>query len=174
MALPHFSHTSTFPHWRKDQNRVLNAGVSSNQVSQVSSKSSSTTFVYDATPEQSKGNHNWKDAIVGSVKVECDIDKLHAIIFSTKKTLGKLYQSCSSIQSAQAAKNAIELCILRDMDTWVDNGREVVTQRALVGGVEALELCNRDEEKINKSLADGEWQLTNAQLPFVHNIDFLF
>lgn len=136
-----------------EQNRVLNAGVSNDH---VSGNSSSTIFVYDATTEQSKGNHDKREAVVGSVKVESDIDKLRGIILSTKHTLGKLHQSSASIQSAQAAKNAIQLCILRDVDSWADHGSEVITQRALVTGVAALEECNGEAEEINKSTTDGK------------------
>jgi hypothetical protein len=112
-------------------------------------------FAYEAISEQSKGLYDRKDAVVGTIKVESDIDKLRDIIQSTNHTLGKLYQSSASIRSAQDEKHVIQLKILRDVDSWGDNGGDIITQRALVNGVADLEAFNNDVEEINKSMTDG-------------------
>ena len=130
--------------------RVLNAGCGSDVSGMVGA-----AFAYEAISEQSKGLYDRKDAVVGTIKVESDIDKLRDIIQSTNHTLGKLYQSSASIRSAQDEKHVIQLKILRDVDSWGDNGGDIITQRALVNGVADLEAFNNDVEEINKSMTDG-------------------
>lgn len=134
--------------------RVLNAGSETDVSGMVGS-----AFAYEAISEQSKGMYDRKDAVVGTIKVESDIDKLRDIIQATNHTLGKLYQSSASIRSAQDARNVIQLNILRDIDSWGDNGGDIITQRALVNGVAALELFNSNVEEINKTMSDGRWKL---------------
>jgi hypothetical protein len=132
-------------------NRVLNAGSWSTTLDMVGS-----AFTYEAIPEQSNGIHDRKDAVVGTIKVESDIDKLRDIIQSINNTMGKLYQSSAAIRKAQDKRNAIQLSILRDVDSWGDNGGDIITQRALVNGVAALESFNCDVEEINYTMTDGK------------------
>ena len=94
---------------------------------------------------------------MGSIKVENDIDKLREIIQSTSQTLEKLYLSSASVRSAQDARNIVQLNIIRDVDSWGDNGGDIITQRALVNGVASLEIINNNMEDIHKTIADGKF-----------------
>ena len=132
--------------------RVLNAGSGSVVLDKVGS-----AFTYEARSEQLKCIHDRKDAVVGSIKVENDIDKLREIIQSTSQTLEKLYLSSASVRSAQDARNLVQLNIIRDVDSWGDNGGDIITQRALVNGVASLEIINNDMEDIHKTIVDGRF-----------------
>lgn len=132
--------------------RVLNAGSGS-----VVSDKVGSAFTYEARSEQLKCTYDRKDAVVGSIKVENDIDKLREIIQSTSQTLEKLYLSSASVRSAQDARNIVQLNIIRDVDSWGDNGGDIITQRALVNGVASLEIINNNMEDIHKTIADGKF-----------------
>jgi len=139
-----------------EEHCVLNAGSAvSVKVGPSKSHPNRSKFVYEITPEQPGGAHDRKDVVLGSIRVENEIDKLRDIILSINHTLGKLYQSSSSIRSAQDARNAIQLSLLRDVDCWGDSGDELISQRALVDGVAALESFNSAIEYSNKIMTDG-------------------
>lgn len=141
-----------------EEHRVLNAGsdVSSKGGSSKSHRASKSRFVYGTTSEgQSNEIFDKKDAVLGSIRVDNDIDKLRDIIRSIRHTLGKLHHSSALIQSAQDERNVIQLDILRNMDSWGDTGEEIISQRALVNGVAALESYNNAVEDSNKSMTDG-------------------
>lgn len=150
--------------------RVLNAGSGS-----VVSDKVGSAFTYEARSEQLKCIHDRKDAVVGSIKVENDIDKLREIIQSTSQTLEKLYLSSASVRSAQDARNIVQLNIIRDVDSWGDNGGDIITQRALVNGVASLEMINNDMEDIHKTIADGRFnQILLASTFLKCVVHFLF
>jgi len=139
-----------------EEHRVLNAG------SAVSAKVGSSTapitrsrFVYETSTQQSDGFHDRRDSVLGSIRVDSDIDKLRDIIRSMQTQIRKLHQSSVSIQSAQAARNVTQLSLLRDVDSWGDVGDEVISQRALVEGVAALEEFSSEIEESNEAMANG-------------------
>jgi hypothetical protein len=132
-------------------NRVLNAGSGTTNSGMVGS-----AFTYEAIPEQSKKICDRKDAVVGTIKVESDIDRLREIIQSIHNTMGKLYHSSAAIRIAQDTRNSIQLNILRDVDSWGDSGGDIVTQRALVNGVAVLESFIFDVKEINYTMTNGE------------------
>lgn len=144
-----------------EEHRVLNAGSTDTGSARLSPTRS--RFVYETTTEQLGGIHERRDAVLGSIRVESDIDKLRGIVRSIDHTLGKLHKSSVSILSAQDARNTIQLGLLRDIDSWGDNGAEVISQRALVSGVAALEKYSADIEESNRAMSDDLlWQSSLA------------
>eukprot|EP00571_Detonula_confervacea_P004298 CAMPEP_0172318890 /NCGR_PEP_ID=MMETSP1058-20130122/36119_1 /TAXON_ID=83371 /ORGANISM="Detonula confervacea, Strain CCMP 353" /LENGTH=1268 /DNA_ID=CAMNT_0013033813 /DNA_START=87 /DNA_END=3893 /DNA_ORIENTATION=- len=144
-----------------EEHRVLNAG-SNIPIKVGASKSQSTRsrFVYEITSEQSDEIHD--NAVLGSISVDSDIDKLRDIIRSINHTLGNLYQSSAIIRSAQDGRNTILNGLLRDIDSWGDSGG-IIIQRALVNGVATLESLNSTIEESSKTLTDDlMWQSSLA------------
>lgn len=139
-----------------EEHRVLNAGsVATGRFGDVKSQQTTYRFVYETASEQTDEIHDRKDAVLGSIRVDSGIEKLRGIIRSINHTLGKLYQSSAAIQSAQGERNIILASLLRDVDSWGDSGGEVISQRALVTGVAALEAFNSAIEESNRAMTDG-------------------
>jgi hypothetical protein len=145
-----------------DVHRVLNAGSGSTNLGITGS-----AFTYEAISEQPKEVCDRNDAVVGTIKVESDIDKLREIIQSINNTMGKLYHSSAAIRIAQDTRNDIQLNILRDVDSWGDNGGDIITQRALVNGVAALESFICDVKEINYTMTNGEKRLISKHAFFL-------
>jgi len=147
-----------------EEHRVLNAGSGlRSNVGYSKSQPSRSRFAYETSSEQADKIYDRKDSVLGSIRVENDIDKLRDIVRSINHTLRKLHQSSISIRSAQDKKNMIQLSLLRDVDSWVDGGGEVISQRALVEGVAALETFSADIEESNSSMTDDLlWQSSLA------------
>ncbi|KAL7536321.1 hypothetical protein ACHAXR_007082 [Thalassiosira sp. AJA248-18] len=147
-----------------EEHRVLNAGSAvRGKIGSSKSQPTKSRFIYETAAEQFDGMHNRKEAVLGSIRVDSDIDKLRDIIRSINRTLGQLYQSSLSIQLAHGARNAIQLDLLRAVDSWGDSGGEVISQRALVGGVAELEAFSSATEDNNKAMADDFlWQSSLA------------
>lgn len=129
-----------------EEHRVLNAG------SDISSKGDASKqirsrFVYDVSSEQSRG-----------LNADSDVDQLRDIIRSIHQKLINLSLSCAVLRSAQDERNAIQLSLLRDIDSWGDSG-EIIIQRDLVIGVASLEPLMSAIEGSNKTMADDlMWQ----------------
>ena len=142
-----------------EEHRVLNAGsFAGGKVAASKLQPSRSRFVYE-TEEQPGGMIDQKDATLGSIRVENDIDKLRDIIRSINHTLGKLHHASALVQSAQGPRHSIQLSILRDIDSWGDSGGEMISQRALVNGVASLEKCCGDVEESNKRTTNGKYLL---------------
>jgi len=138
-----------------EEHRVLNAGsgVAGKANSVLQPSKTRSRFVYGTTSsEQSSAD----TAVLGSIRVDNDVDKLRDIIRSISHTLDKLHHSSVSIQSAQDRKNAFQLEILRSVDSWGDVGDEIISQRALVTGVAQLESFNSVVEETNKAMTNGK------------------
>jgi len=147
-----------------EEHRVLNAGSGlRSKLGSSKSQLSRSRFAYETSSEQADEIYDRKDSVLGSIRVENDIEKLRDIVRSINHTLRKLHQSSISIRSAQDKKNMIQLSLLRDVDSWVDGGGEVISQRALVEGVAALERFSADIEESNISTTDDLlWQSSLA------------
>ena len=143
-----------------EEHRVLNAGsgVAGNSNSVLQPSKTRSRFVYGTTSsEQSSVETVDKNtAVLGSIRVDNDVDKLRDIIRSISHTLGKLQHSSASIQSAQDGKNVLQLEMLRSVDSWGDIGDEIISQRALVTGVAQLESFNSVVEETNKAMTNGK------------------
>ena len=137
-----------------DEHRVLNAG--SVDKGNTSNSPSKSRFIYETASSSDYQSPDRKEAVLGTIRVDNDIDKLRDIIRSISQTLGKLHQSSASIQSAQNERNVIQSDILRNVDSWGDTGDEIISQRALVNGVASLELFNNIIAESNMTLTDGE------------------
>ncbi|KAL9181413.1 hypothetical protein ACHAXT_010218 [Thalassiosira profunda] len=146
-----------------DEHRVLNAGNAAARAGTANSTAARAIFVYDTAVDQPEGAPDRKDAVLGTIRVENDIDKLRDIIRSINRTLGKMCQCSVLVQSAQDDRNAIQLGLLRDIDTWGDSRGEVISQRALVKGVAELQAFNASVEECNKAVTDDLlWQSSLA------------
>ena len=152
-----------------EEHHVLNALTSSSLSDGYSTfyskkiiQPSGTGFVYGITSEEDgsitkrNGVDEMADATLGSIKVDSDINKLREILRSMNHTLGKLHRASMIIQTAQHSRNKIQLDLLRDIDSWGDSRGEVISQRALVSGVAALENVNDLIGGSNKNMSGGK------------------
>ena len=94
--------------------------------------------------------------ILGSVKVDSDIDKLKGIIKSVDNILKRLHKSSTIIEAAQTTRNALRLDLLKDIDSFGDSRGGVISQRSLVDGVAALGRSNTVTKLSNQNVSDGK------------------
>ena len=97
------------------------------------------------------------DAVtLGSVKVDSDIDKLKGIIKSVDRILRRLHHSSMIIEATQSTKNALQIDLLKDIDSFGDSRGGVINQRSLVNGVAALGNSYVSLNKGSRIISDGK------------------
>lgn len=146
-----------------EEHHVLNATNNVHSASEQGCPSPARVrFVYGASNNPSSDSpemlyENAREAVnLGSVKVDSDIDKLKSIIKSVDHILKRLYKSSMIIQSAQTTRNALQLDLLKDIDSFGDSRGGVINQRSLVDGVAALSSSNATIDMSNGNITDGK------------------
>ena len=110
-------------------------------------------------PDMMHDMHTQDSVTLGPVKVDNDIDKLQAIIKTMDSTLKRLYKSSIVIESVQASRNALQLNLLKDIESCGNNHGFVISQRSLVDGVESLRKSNTVLSTSNANISDGKLQM---------------
>jgi hypothetical protein len=146
-----------------EEHHVLNATNNVRPSSDEGRQSPSRIrFVYgtsnqsDGSPEVVYENHSADALTLGSVKVDNDIDKLKSIVKSMDHILKRLHKSSMIIESAQTARSALQLDLLKDIDSFGDSRGGVISQRSLVDGVAALGSSNAALNRSNGNISDGK------------------
>eukprot|EP00956_Cyclotella_meneghiniana_P006584 scaffold8710_cov53-Cyclotella_meneghiniana.AAC.3 len=141
-----------------EEHHVLNATDNIRFVSKGSTHSPPPTrCVYGVAT--ASGSPRTNDLVLGSVKVDSDIDKLKSIIKSMDNILKRLHKSSMIIESAQTTRNALRLDLLKDIDSFGDSRGGVISQRSLVDGVAALWRSNTVTKSSNHNVSDDlGWQ----------------
>lgn len=138
-----------------EEHHVLNATDNIRFVSKGSTHSPPPTrCVYGVAT--ASGSPRTNDLVLGSVKVDSDIDKLKSIIKSMDNILKRLHKSSMIIESAQTTRNALRLDLLKDIDSFGDSRGGVISQRSLVDGVAALWRSNTVTKSSNHNVSDGK------------------
>ncbi|KAL7487911.1 hypothetical protein ACHAW6_013491 [Cyclotella cf. meneghiniana] len=118
-----------------------------------------TSNARQESPTTMYESHTADAVTLGSVKVDSDIDKLKGIIKSVDRILKRLHHSSMIIEATQSTKNALQIDLLKDIDSFGDSRGGVINQRSLVNGVAALGnsyvLLNKGSRIISDDLA---WQ----------------
>ena len=101
-------------------------------------------------------SHTADAVALGSVKVDSDIDKLKGIIKSVDLILRRLHHSSMVIEATQSTKNALQIDLLKDIDSFGDSRGGVISQRSLVNGVAALGNSYVSLDKGSRIISDGK------------------
>ena len=146
-----------------EEHHVLNATNNSPFISVENSPlPPRVRFVYDTSSDTGNsaqmpsGILTSDAATLGPVKVDGDIDKLKNIIKSMDLILRRLHKSSISIELAQAARNELQLNLLKDIDSFGQSHVSVISQRSLVNGAAALDRSNTALRLSNESMSDGK------------------
>lgn len=94
-------------------------------------------------------------ASLGEIDVERDIERLRDVL----RRVDKCFSSCCSalvkINKNRKAREHIHMGILQDMDNWIEMRGKIITQRALLEGVEKLELSQQILEEDFYQFGEG-------------------
>ncbi|KAL3795246.1 hypothetical protein HJC23_008331 [Cyclotella cryptica] len=148
-----------------EEHHVLNA----TNVRSVSGESRSR-YVYGTSSASQKSptiiyeSHTADAVTLGTVKVDSDIDKLKGIIESVDRILKRLHHSSTVIEATQSTRNALQIDLLKDIDSFGDSRGGVISQRSLVNGVGALGNSYVSLEKGSRIISDDlGWQSSLAR-----------
>ncbi len=137
-----------------DEQSVLNAGTSVLNTGGTCSTDGTRQFIYRMATDREHVDD--ESTMIGAMNVETDIEKVQGVIKSVNHTLGKVYSACMKIQGAQYERNSFQKCLLSDIDSWCGDSGEVISQRALVSGIESVSTANGNSESSCKNLSNGE------------------
>lgn len=101
--------------------------------------------------------------VLGEISVDNDIDRLREIIGSVDNTLGRCLAASTLIKDKQRKRDAFHRQIVRGLDRWEGLRGEIVSQRALLNGITALEKgIETSEKSLLASNDDLSWQASLA------------
>jgi len=100
---------------------------------------------------------------LGEMAIDENIDKLREVIGSVDNTLSRCMASSCGIERSRRERFALNLDILRGLDSWEGLRGKFVTQRALLKGLPGLEQSREVFEESDLTLIDDiSWQTALA------------
>jgi hypothetical protein len=105
-----------------------------------------------STEGQAKGH----PVYLGDMAVDENIDKLRDVIGSVDNTLSRCLASSGGIGRARRERLAVQLDVVRGLDSWEGLRGKFVSQRALLKGVSGIEQSRDVFEESDLMLIDGK------------------
>lgn len=141
------------------ERRILSAGSDANSANITrearfhygSAAVAQGRFTVDESEEESR------DAFLGEISVDDNIDKLREVIGSVDNTLSRCLASVGGIGKAQRERQALHLEVVRGLDSWAGMRGKFISQRSLLKGVAGIEHSKDIYEEGDVSLIDGEF-----------------
>lgn len=97
---------------------------------------------------------------LGEMAVDENIDKLRDVIGSVDNTLSRCLASSGGIGRARRERLAVQLDVVRGLDSWEGLRGKFVSQRALLKGVSGIEQSRDVSEESDLVLIDGKTRRT--------------
>ncbi|VEU34317.1 unnamed protein product [Pseudo-nitzschia multistriata] len=144
------------------ERQILNVGESTKRQHSTGSKKEAR-FRYGAPPIQEglvvDGTEDDHRVYLGEMAIDENIDKLREVIGSVDNTLSRCSASSCGIERSRRERFALNLDILRGLDSWEGLRGKFVSQRALLKGLSGMEQSREVFEESDLTLIDDvSWQ----------------
>jgi hypothetical protein len=133
--------------------RTILAASDKKRSSKDNEKPKEVRFRYgNPTEDQAEGH----SVYLGDMAVDENIDKLRDVIESVDNTLRRCLASSGGIGRARRERLAVQLDVVRGLDSWEGLRGKFVSQRALLKGVSGIEQSRDVFEESDLMLIDGK------------------
>jgi hypothetical protein len=139
--------------------RTILAASDKKRSSKDNEKPKVTRFRYGNPTEDhfpTEGQAEGHPVYLGDMAVDGNIDKLRDVIGSVDNTLSRCLASSGGIGRARRERLAVQLDVVRGLDSWEGLRGKFVSQRALLKGVSGIEQSRDVFEESDLMLIDGK------------------